>query len=163
MCLLRLRMRSLPSLVEAYERSLVASGLRSRKTFIVLLGIQLGIHSLEPNTEDPLWPEVSRRPFCCKELLSPGSMHIAPPVAFGLKQAIEEEVTDVLPAIRELSVSDDPATLLCFLRSHRHYRQRALRRSLTAEPIREAIGRFVTARVPAFESPSVINIGVTVP
>lgn len=134
-----------------------------QKTFIVLLGIQLGIHRLEPNTEDPLWPEVSRRPFCCKELLSPGSMHIAPPVAFGLKQAIEEEVTVVLPAIRELSVSDDPATLLCFLRSHRHYRQRALRRPLTAEPIREAIERFVTARVPAFESPSVINIGVTVP
>jgi hypothetical protein len=49
-------------------------------------------------------------------------------------------MTDVLPAIREISVSG----------------------SLLAGPVREAIERFITARgVPAFEWPPAI--GVTVP
>jgi hypothetical protein len=91
----------------------------------------------ESNTGDPLWLEVLRHFFCCKGLLSLGSMHIVPPA---LKQVIEEEMTDMLPVIRELSVSG----------------------SLPAEPVREAIERFVTARgVPAFEWLS--DIGVTVP
>ena len=51
-------------------------------------------------------------------------MHTVPPVAFALKQVIEEGMTDVLPAIRELSVSE----------------------SLSAGPVRKAIEQFVTTR-----------------
>jgi hypothetical protein len=62
-----------------------------------------------------------------------GSMHIVPPVAFVLKQVIEEGMTDVVPAIQKLSVS----------------------RSLPAGPVREAIEQFVAARgLPAFEKPA---------
>jgi hypothetical protein len=58
-------------------------------------------------------------------------MHIVPPVAFALKQVIEEGMTDVLLlAIQELSVTG----------------------SLSAGPVREAVERFVAARgLPAFE------------
>jgi len=60
-------------------------------------------------------------------------MHIVPPVAFVLKQVIEEGMTDVLPAIQKLSVS----------------------RSLPAGPVREAIEQFVAGRgLPAFEKPA---------
>ena len=55
-------------------------------------------------------------------------MHIVPPpidaIVFVLKRVVEEEMTDVLPAIQELFVS----------------------RSLPAGPIREAIQQFVAAR-----------------
>jgi len=51
-------------------------------------------------------------------------MHIVPPIAFALKQVIEEGMTDVLPAIQKLFVPG----------------------SLPARPVREAIEQFVAAR-----------------
>jgi len=69
-------------------------------------------------------------------------MHIVPPVVFALKQVVEEGMTNMLPAIRELSVSG----------------------SLSVGPVREAIERFVTARgVLALEWPSAIGVTVLRP
>lgn len=66
-------------------------------------------------------------------------MHIGPPVAFVLKQVTEEEMTDVLPAIQELSVSS----------------------SLPAGPVREVIEQFVAARgLPAFEKLATLSGGL---
>jgi hypothetical protein len=75
------------------------------------------------NTEVPDWLEILCQ-FSAAKSLSLGSMHIVRPVAFALKQVIEEGMTDVLPAIQELSVP----------------------RSLPAGPVREAIEQFVAAR-----------------
>jgi hypothetical protein len=75
------------------------------------------------NTEDPQWLEVLRKLSAAKSL-SLGSMHTVPPVAFALKQVVEEGMTDVLPAIQKLSVSV----------------------SLSAGPDREAIEQFVAVR-----------------
>jgi hypothetical protein len=84
------------------------------------------------NTEDPRWLEVLRQ-FSAAKSLYLGSMHIVPPVAFALKKAIEEGMTNVLPAIQELTVS----------------------RFLSAGPVREAIEEFVTARgLSVFETPA---------
>ena len=87
------------------------------------------------NTEDPQWLEVLRQ-FPAVKILYLVSMRIVPPVAFALKRVIEEGMTNVLPAIRELSVS----------------------RSLSPGPAREAIEQFATARgLSAFETPGSSN------
>ena len=86
----------------------------------------------ESNTSGPQWLEVLRR-FSAAKSLSLKSKHIVPPVAFALKQVIEEGMTDVLPAMQELSIS----------------------RSLSAGPVREAIEQFVAARgLSVFETPA---------
>jgi hypothetical protein len=83
-------------------------------------------------TDDLLWLELLRR-FSAAKRLSLGSMDVVPPVAFALKQAIEEGIPDVLPAIQELSIS----------------------RSLSAGPVLEAIEQFVAARgLSGFETPA---------
>ena len=69
-------------------------------------------------------------PFSAAKKLSLGSMHIVQPVAFALKQVVEEGMTDVLPAIQKISVV----------------------RSLPVGPVREAIEQFAAARgLTAFE------------
>ena len=75
------------------------------------------------NTEDRQWLEVLR-PLSGAKSLYLGSMDLVPPVALALKQVVEEGMTDVLPAIRELTIS----------------------KPLSAGPAREAIEQFVTAR-----------------
>ncbi|KAN0118585.1 hypothetical protein V8E52_005008 [Russula decolorans] len=111
----------LPSLVEACNTSLLP--LSNIETF------EISARNLHPdcesgfNTEDPQWLEVLRKLSAAKSL-SLGSMHIVPPIAFALKQVIGEGMTDVLPAIQELSVAG----------------------SLSAGPVREAIERFVAVR-----------------
>jgi hypothetical protein len=110
-----------PSLVEACNTSLLP--LSNVKTF------EISTRHLNPdsqsgfNTEDPRWLEVLRQ-FSAAKSLYLGSMHIVPPIAFALKKAIEEGMTNVLPGIQELTVSG----------------------SLSAGPVREAIEQFVTAR-----------------
>ena len=91
----------LPSLVEACNTSLLP--------FFNVEHFDLSAHLLNPdsrlvNTEDPQWLEVLPKLSAAKSL-SLGSMHIVPPVAFALKQVIEEGITDVLPAIQKLFVS----------------------------------------------------------
>jgi hypothetical protein len=96
-CLLRLRnLKAHFRLWWGPLRHLVASRLQSRNlSFIFLLGIQLGIHSLDLTWRDSLWLQVLRRFFCSKGF-SLGSMHIVPPVVtFALKQVIEEGMTRV--------------------------------------------------------------------
>jgi hypothetical protein len=111
----------LPSLVEACNTSLLP--LSNIENFYIFT------RHLNPNsesgfnTEDPQWLELLRQ-FSAAKSLSLGSMDVVPPVAFALKQVIEEGMTVVLPAIQELSVS----------------------RSLSAGPVREAIEQFVAAR-----------------
>ena len=84
------------------------------------------------NTEGPQWLEVLRR-FSAAKSLSLKSMYVVPPIAFALKQVIEKGVTDVLPAVQELSIF----------------------RSLSAGPVREAIEQFVAARgLSVFETPA---------
>jgi hypothetical protein len=84
------------------------------------------------NTEGPRWLEVLRR-FSAAKSLSLKSMYVVPPIAFALKQVIEKGVTDVLPAVQELSIF----------------------RSLSAGPVREAIEQFVAARgLSVFETPA---------
>jgi hypothetical protein len=111
---------ALPSLVEGCKSSL----------FPMSNIEHLNISAQPPYWEfNPLWLELLRQ-FPAAKSLSLGSEQIVPPVAFALKQVIEEGMTDVLPAIRKLSVSGP----------------------LPAGPDREAIERFVTARgLPAFE------------
>jgi hypothetical protein len=110
-----------PSLVEACNTSLLP--LSNVKTF------EISTRHLNPdsqsgfNAEDPRWLEVLRQ-FSAAKSLYLGSMHIVPPIAFALKKAIEEGMTNVLPGIQELTVSG----------------------SLSAGPVREAIEQFVTAR-----------------
>jgi hypothetical protein len=83
-------------------------------------------------TEDPQWLEVLRQ-FSGAKSLYLGSMGFVPPVALALKQVIDEGMTDVLPAIRELTLSE----------------------SLSAGPVREAIEQFATARgLSAFGTPA---------
>jgi len=120
----------LPSLVEACNTSLLPLS--------IIENLHISTQNLHPdsqsgfNTEDPQWLEVLRQ-FSAAKSLSVLSMHIVPPVAFALKQVIEEGMTDVLPAIQELSVS----------------------RSLSAGPVREAIEQFVAARgLSVFETPA---------
>jgi hypothetical protein len=87
-------------------------------------------------TDDPQWWLEVLRQFPTAKSLSLGSMRVVPPVAFALKQVIEEGMTDVLPAIQKLSVF----------------------RFLSAGPDREAIEQFVAARglsgleMPAFSA-----------
>jgi hypothetical protein len=117
----------LPTLVEACNTSLLP--LSNIENFhIFARSSQSGF-----NTEDPQWLEVLRQ-FSAAKSLSLGSMFIVPPVAFALKQVIEEGMTDVLPAIQELSVSSGL--------------------SLSPGPVPEAIGQFVAARgLSVFETP----------
>ena len=75
------------------------------------------------NMGDPRWLDVLRQ-FPAAKSLRLGSMEFVIPVAFALKQVIEEGMTGVLPAIQKLTVSI----------------------SLSAGPVREAIEQFVTAR-----------------
>ena len=75
------------------------------------------------DTEDPRWLDILRE-FSAAKSLYLGAMGFVPPVAFALKQVVEERMTGVLPAIQELTVSD----------------------SLSAGPVREAIEQFATAR-----------------
>jgi hypothetical protein len=83
-------------------------------------------------TEDPQWLEVLRQ-FSGAKSLYLGSMGFVPPVALVLKQVIDEGMTNVLPAIQELTVSE----------------------SLSAGPVREAIEEFATARgLSAFGTPA---------
>ena len=85
----------------------------------------------KPDTGDTHWIDIFRL-FSAAKSLSLGSMHIVPPVAFALKQVIEEGRSDVLPAIQKLSVS----------------------RSLPAGTVREAIEQFIIARgLTALEKP----------
>ncbi|KAI0277116.1 hypothetical protein BGY98DRAFT_652007 [Russula aff. rugulosa BPL654] len=74
-------------------------------------------------TGDPRWLEILRQ-FSGAKSLYLESMNLVPPVALALKQVIEEGMTDVLPAIQELTVFEP----------------------LSAGPVREAIEQFVTAR-----------------
>ena len=77
------------------------------------------------------WVDILR-PFSAAKRLSLESMCIAAPVAFVLKQVMEEGMTDVLPVIQELSMLE----------------------FLPAGPVREAIEQFVAARgLSAFEPP----------
>ncbi len=77
---------------------------------------------------NPLWLELLRQ-FSAAKSLSLESEWIVPPVEVALEQVIEEGITDVLPSLRKLSISEP----------------------LPAGPDREAIERFVTARgLPAF-------------
>ncbi len=116
----------LPSLVEACSTPLLP--LSNIENF----DISTPDSESEFDTEDPQWLEVLRQ-FPAAKILSLESMHVVPPVAFALKQVIEEGMTDVLPAIQELSVS----------------------RSLSAGPVREAIEQFVAARgLSVFETPA---------
>ena len=111
----------LPSLVEACNSSLLSLSNIENLNISALYfnrAWQSGI-----NTEDLRWLEVLRQ-FSAAKSLSLNSMHVVPPVAFALKQVIEEGMTDVLPAIQELSVSE----------------------SLSAGPVREAIEQFVAVR-----------------
>jgi hypothetical protein len=113
----------LPSLVEACNTSLLS--LSNIENFDISTRYlnpdsQSGLNT---DMEDPQWLEILRQ-FPAAKSLSLGSKHIAQPVAFALKQVIEEGMTDVLPAIQELSVF----------------------RSLSAGPVREAIEQFVAAR-----------------
>jgi len=81
--------------------------------------------------EDPLWLDVLRK-FSAAKTLYLGSTRLVPPVAFRLKQIIEEEMTDVLPALQNLSICRPT--------------------SFPSGPIREAIEQFIAARgLPAFE------------
>src|SRR5258708_31408719 len=111
---------ALPSLVEGCKSSL----------FPVSNIEHFNISAQPPYWEfNPLWLELLRQ-FPAAKSLSLGSEQIVPPVAVALKQVIEEGITDVLPAIHKLSVSEP----------------------LPAGPDREAIERFVTARgLTAFE------------
>ena len=113
----------LPSLVEACNTSLLP--LSNVKNIVISTRHLNRDSQSEFNTEDPVWLEVLRQ-FSAAKSLSLGSMQVVPPVAFALKQAIEEGMTDVLPAIQELSgyVSG----------------------SLPAGPIRESIEQFAAAR-----------------
>jgi len=120
----------LPTLVQACSSSLLPLSNAQR------LNITTQYPDSQSHTKldmgDTQWIDILR-PFSAAKSLSLGSTHIVPPVAFGLKQVIEEGMTDVLPAIQKLSVS----------------------RSLPAGPVREAIERFVAARgLPAFEKPA---------
>ncbi|KAF8491234.1 hypothetical protein F5888DRAFT_1637760 [Russula emetica] len=123
----------LPSLVVACNTSLLP--LSNIENF------DISTRNLDPDsqsgldTEDPLWLEVLRQ-FSAAKSLSLRSMHIVPPIASALKHVIEEGMTDVLPAIQELSVY----------------------KSLSAGPVREAIEQFVTARgLSVFETPAFSN------
>jgi len=83
------------------------------------------------DTGDTQWVDILR-PFSAAKSLSLQSMRVVLPVAFALKQVIEEGRADVLPAIQKLSVSG----------------------SLPAGPVREAIEQFVAARgLTALEKP----------
>ena len=73
------------------------------------------------------WVEVIRH-FSSAKSLYLGSTDFIAPVAFALEHVIEQGMTDVLPAIQELTVSTVSS------------------RSLPEEPVREAIEQFVTAR-----------------
>ena len=114
----------LPSLVEACNTSLLPLSNTNIETFGICpyshhdLGSESGI-----NTGDPRWLDVLRQ-FSAAKSLYLDSMEFVIPVAFALKQVIEEGMTGVLPAIQELTVS----------------------RSLSAGPVREAIEQFVAAR-----------------
>ena len=119
----------LPSLVKACNTSLLPlSNIENFK--ISIQDLNMDWHP-EYNTEDPAWLEFLRH-FSAAKSLSLGSMRIVP--AFALKQVVEEGMTDVLPALQELSVSE----------------------SLPAGPVLEAIEQFVTARrgLSVFETPA---------
>jgi hypothetical protein len=125
--------RPLSRLVEACNTSLLP--LSSIENF------RISVRYLDPdlqsglNTEDPQWLEVLRQ-FSAAKSLYLVSVHIVPPVAFALKQVIKEGMTDVLPAIRELTVSG----------------------SLSPGPVREAIEQFATARgLSVLETPGSSN------
>jgi hypothetical protein len=114
----------LSSLVEACNTSLLPLRHLSNLTYFEISTRYPNSHSQsESNTVDPLWLEVLHQ-FSSARSLSLGSMEFVPPVAFTLKQVIEEGMTDVLPAIQRLSVSTP----------------------LSAGPIRDGIEEFVTAR-----------------
>jgi hypothetical protein len=119
----------LPSLVEACNASLLP--LSNIEIFKISTEYSSLDSQSEFNTEDPQWLELLRQ-FSAAKNLSLGSMHIVPPVAVALKQVIEEGMTDVLPAIQELSVSG----------------------SLSEGPVQEAIEQFVAARGLRFETPA---------
>ena len=113
----------LPTLVQACSSSLLPlSNTQHLELTTLYPNLQL---RPEINTGDTPWIDILRL-FSATKNLSLMSMCIVPPVAFALKQVIEEGRTDVLPAIQNLSVSPG--------------------RSLRAGPVREAIEQFVTAR-----------------
>ena len=119
---------SLADLVEVCNSLLPLSNIESFSLFAPDLSLDLRSGF---NAEDPRWLEILRQ-FPAAKNLYLGSMVFVPGVAFGLKQVIEEGMTDVLPAIQKLS----------------------LFKSLSAGPVREAIEQFVTARgLSAFETP----------
>ncbi len=112
------------SLVEACNTSLLPlRHLSNLKYFDISTRYSNPDSQSESNTVDPLWLEVLRQ-FSSARALSLRSMEFVPPIAFTLKQVIEEGMTDVLPAIQRLSVT----------------------RPLSAGPVREGIEQFVTAR-----------------
>ena len=113
--------RPIPTLVEACNTSLLP--LSDIESYSISAAPYI---NLDPqsgfNMEDLPWLKVLRQFSAAKSLSV--STHIVPPVAFALKQVMKEEITDVLPAIQELSVS----------------------MGLRAGPDREAIERFAAAR-----------------
>ena len=114
------------SLVEAFNASLLP--LSNIETFEICSPYSSRDSQSRSYTEDPRWLVVLRR-FSAARKLYLGSMEIAPPIAFALKQVIDEGMTDVLPALQELTVCG----------------------SLSPGPVREAIEQFLTARgLPAF-------------
>jgi hypothetical protein len=120
----------LPSLVEACNTSLLPLSNSNIKNFAIFTPNLYQGPLSGSNTDDLLWLEVLRRFSTAKRLLL--SMDVVRPVAFALKQVIDEGITDVLPAIQELSVL----------------------RSLSAGPVLEAIEQFVVARgLSGFETP----------
>ena len=111
----------LTSLVEAFNTFLLP--LSNIKTLQFSVSYSYRDSQSIFKTEDPQWLEVLRQ-FSGAKSLYLGSMGFVPPVALALKQVIDEGMTDVLPAIQELTVSG----------------------SLSAGPVREAIEEFATAR-----------------
>ena len=118
----------LPSLVEACKTSLLPLS-NIEKLQIFTPNSDWDLQS-EFNTVQ--WLEIIRH-FSAVKNLYLRSMCFVPPVAFALKQAMEEGITGVLPAIQKLTVCG----------------------SLPAGPVREAIEQFVTGRgLTVFKTPA---------
>jgi hypothetical protein len=120
----------LPTLVQACSPSLLPLSTTQRLNITTQFSYWQSHIILDTGCRQ--WVDILRT-FSAARSLSLGSMHIVPPIAFMLKQIIDEGMTDVLPAIQKLFVAT----------------------SVPAGPVREAIGQFVAARgLPDFEKPA---------